>query len=211
MLFADRPKTRQLGRDVLADLDRGRDQHGAKAGAVIDHQLCARVMAEDRVLHPAAGGRDEEALPIPVEPVRAQMRAAVSADPGHDHVPRLSQKRRDLVRRCHTRHRSCQPPPAPRRPARRSASARMPVNEARTAASQAGATRSAHHCPAIPKSVPNSPEYASVVTPLCSVRENSSLTWGTGPRTSQKLTRSGRSKVTVSTVVAVSRPWCTGV
>jgi hypothetical protein len=42
--------------------------------------------------------------------------------------------------------------------ARRSASVRMPVKEERTAASQAAATRSAHHWAAIPKSVPSSPE-----------------------------------------------------
>lgn len=42
--------------------------------------------------------------------------------------------------------------------------------------------------------------------PSCSLSMNSSVTCGTGPRTSRKATRRGRSKVTVSTVVAVSRP-----
>jgi Resolvase, N terminal domain len=69
----------------------------------------------------------------------------------------------------------------------------------------------AHHCPAMTKSVPSSPEYASVVTPLCSVRANSSVTYGTGPRTSRKVIRAGRSNITVSRVTAVSRPRCTWV
>src|SRR5260370_24674265 len=95
--------------------------------------------------------------------------------------------------------------------ARCSASAWMLANEARTAASHAAATRSPHHCPAHPKSVPSSPEYSSRVEPVCSVRVNSSATCGTGPRTSWKATRRGRSKVIVSSVTAVSRaPW-TGV
>jgi hypothetical protein len=64
----------------------------------------------------------------------------------------------------------------------------------------------AHHCPAIPKSVPSSPEYSNAVTLWRSVSVNSSATCGTGPRTSRKQTRCGRSKVTVSSVVAVSRP-----
>jgi hypothetical protein len=42
--------------------------------------------------------------------------------------------------------------------ARRSASAWMLRNEDRTAASHAAATRPAHHCPTMPKSVPSSPE-----------------------------------------------------
>ena len=42
--------------------------------------------------------------------------------------------------------------------ARRSASVRMVLKEERTAASHAAATRSAHHWPAMPKSVPSSPE-----------------------------------------------------
>ena len=95
--------------------------------------------------------------------------------------------------------------------ARRSASALMLAKEARTAASQALATWPPHHCPAIPKSVPSSPEYAKSVMPRRSVSVNSSATCGTGPRTSRKQTRCGRSKVTVSSVVAVSRPPCTDV
>src|SRR5450755_3687648 len=78
---------------------------------------------------------------------------------------------------------------------RRSASAWMLVKEARTAASQAAATRSAHHWPATPKSVPSSPEYSSWVVPSSSVSVNSSVRYGTGPRTSRNAIRCGRSKV----------------
>lgn len=48
---------------------------------------CARgVPAEDRVLHPVPRGRDVEPLAVPVEPVRAQLRAPVPADPGDDGI-----------------------------------------------------------------------------------------------------------------------------
>src|ERR1022692_4623701 len=46
---------------------------------------------------------------------------------------------------------------------------------------------------------------------LAMLSANSSATSGTGPRTSWKATRCGQPKVAVSSVVAVSRPPCTGV
>ena len=74
-----------------------------------------------------------------------------------------------------------------------------------------GGDAAGHHWPAAAKSVPSSPEYSSLVVPSCPVRVNSSVMCGTGPRTSRKAIRFGRSNVTVSSVAAVSLPWCTGV
>ena len=103
MLLPDGPEAGQLGGDVLADLDRGRDQHRAEAGGVVDEQLGPRVPPEDRVLHPASRGRDIEALAVPVEPVGAQVRAPVAADPGHHDVTRFGEERFELLGRCHAR------------------------------------------------------------------------------------------------------------
>ena len=101
VLFPDSAKAGQFGDDILADLDGGRDQHGTKAGRVIDEQLSSRVTAEDRVLHAVARGRDVEPLAVSGEPVGAQVRAPVAADPGDDDVTRLGQERLDLVGGCH--------------------------------------------------------------------------------------------------------------
>src|SRR5260370_24475300 len=98
VLLPDGAEAGQLSGDVLADLDGGRDQHGAEAGGIVNKQLRPRVPAEDHVLHPAAGGRDVETLAVPVEKVGAQMRAAVAADPGDDDVTRLGEERLNLVR-----------------------------------------------------------------------------------------------------------------
>jgi hypothetical protein len=57
-----------------------------------------------------------------------------------------------------------------------------------------------------PKPVPSSPEYSSLVVPSCSLSANSPVMQGTGPRTSRKPILCGRSKVTVSSVAAVSLP-----
>src|SRR5262249_488871 len=66
-------------------------------------------------------------------------------------------------------------------PARRSASALMLAKEARTAASQALATWPPHHCPAIPQSVPSSPEDAKTLTPWRRVSVDSPRNIGHGP------------------------------
>jgi hypothetical protein len=101
VLFPDSAKAGQFGGDIFADLGGGRDQHGTEAGRVIDEQLSSRVPAEDRVLHAVACGRDVEALAVPKEPVGAQVRAPVVADPGDDDVTRLGQERLDLVGGCY--------------------------------------------------------------------------------------------------------------
>src|ERR1700734_3484621 len=101
VLFPDSAKAGQLGGDILADLDGSREQHGTKAGRVVDEQLGSRVPAEDRVLDAVSRGRDVEALAVPGEPVGAQVRAPVAADPGADDVTRLGQERLDLVGGCH--------------------------------------------------------------------------------------------------------------
>jgi hypothetical protein len=82
----------QFGGEVLADLRRAPDQHGAKAGAIVHQQLCPAATAEDRVFCPLPRGRYVETLAIPVEPFGAQLRAAVAADPGDDDVARLSEE-----------------------------------------------------------------------------------------------------------------------
>ena len=97
VLFPDSTEAGQLRAGILADLDGGGDQHGTEAGGIVDKQLRPRVPAEDRVLHPVSRCRDVEALAVPVEPIGAQMRAPVAADPGDDDVTRLSEKRLDLV------------------------------------------------------------------------------------------------------------------
>jgi len=97
VLFPDGTKAGQLGGDILADLDGGRDQHGAEAGGIVNEQLRTRVPPEDRVLHPASRGRDEKALAVPVEPVGAQVRAPVAANPSDHDVTRFGEERIDLV------------------------------------------------------------------------------------------------------------------
>jgi hypothetical protein len=72
----------------------------ARAEAARDG-LGGRVTAEDRVFHPASCRRDIEPLAVPVESVRAQVRAPVTADPSHDDITPLSQERLDLLHRCH--------------------------------------------------------------------------------------------------------------
>src|SRR5690348_2862370 len=101
VLFPDRAKAGQLGGDVLAYLHGRRDQDRAEPGGVIDQQLCPWVPPEDRVLDPAARRGHVEPLAVPVEPVGAQMGAAVAADPGDDGVTPLRQERFDLARGCH--------------------------------------------------------------------------------------------------------------
>jgi len=97
VLFPDSTEAGQLRGQILADLHGGRDQHGAETGWIVDKQLRPRVPAEDGVLHPVSRGRDVEALAVPVEPVGAQVRAPVAADPGDDDVTRFSQERLDLL------------------------------------------------------------------------------------------------------------------
>ena len=97
VLFSDGAKAGQFRGDILADLNGGRDQHRAEPGGIINQQLRPRVAAEDRVLHSPSRRRDVEALAVPVEPVRAQVRAPVPADPGDDDVMPLSQERLDLL------------------------------------------------------------------------------------------------------------------
>ena len=89
------------GGDVFAYLHGRGDQHRAEAGGIIDQQLRPRVPPEDRVLHPAARRGHIEPLAVPAEPVRAQMRAPIAADPSDNGVTPLSQERPDLVGRCH--------------------------------------------------------------------------------------------------------------
>src|SRR6202042_1972846 len=101
VLLPDRTEAGQLGGEVLADLDSARNQPRAKTGGIVDQQLRPRVPAEDGVLHPVSRGGDVEALAIPVEPVGAQVRAPVAADPGDDNVTWFSEERLDLVGRCH--------------------------------------------------------------------------------------------------------------
>ena len=101
VLFPDGAKAGQLRGDVLSDLHGGRDQDGAEPGAVVNEQLRPRVTAEDRVLNPVSGGRDVEPLAVPVEPVGAQVRAPVAADPGDDDVTWFGEERLDLVGGCH--------------------------------------------------------------------------------------------------------------
>src|SRR5712672_2990787 len=97
VLFPDSTEAWQLRGEILADRHGGRDQHGAETGGIVDQQLRPRVPAEDGVLHPVPRGRDVEALAIPVEPVGAQVRAPVAADPGDDDVTRLREERLDLA------------------------------------------------------------------------------------------------------------------
>src|SRR5690349_5909837 len=101
VLFPDRAKAGQLSGDVLAYLHGRGDQDRAKAGGIIHQQLCPRVPPKDRVLHPAARRGHIEPLAVPAEPVRAQMRAPIAADPSDNGVTPLSQERPDLVGRCH--------------------------------------------------------------------------------------------------------------
>src|SRR5215471_1528155 len=42
-IFPDRTEAGQLSGDILADLDGGRDQHGAEAGGIVNQQLRPRV------------------------------------------------------------------------------------------------------------------------------------------------------------------------
>src|SRR5204863_441498 len=81
---------------------------------------------------------------------------------------------------------------------------------AATACSHGRATTVPHNLPTSQRSVPSSPLYSTSVSPCASRSSNVSSTCGTGPRSSRKATRSGRSKRTVSTVVAV-KPVPTGV
>lgn len=97
VLFPDSAEAGQLRGDILADLNGGRDQHGAEPGGIVNEQLCPRVPAEDRVLHAASCGRDVEPLAVPEEPVGTQVRAPVPADPGDDDITRFSQERLDLL------------------------------------------------------------------------------------------------------------------
>src|ERR1035441_5372443 len=101
VLFPDSAEAGQLGGEILADLCGGREHNGKDADRIIDEQLGSRVPAEDRVLHAVSCSRDVEALAIPREPVGAQVRTPVAADPGNDDVTRLSQERLDLVGGCH--------------------------------------------------------------------------------------------------------------
>ncbi len=101
VLFPDNPEVGQLSGDILADLGGCLDYHGTETDRIINKQLCSRVPVEDRVLHPVARSRDVETLPVPREPVGAQVRAPVAADPGDDDVTRLSQERLDLLGGCH--------------------------------------------------------------------------------------------------------------
>src|ERR1700733_9511897 len=97
VLFPDSTEARQFRDQILADLDGGRDQHGAEVNRTVDEQLPPRVPAEDRVFRAVAGCRNIEALPVPVEPVGTQLRAPVATDPGDDDVPRLSQEGLDVA------------------------------------------------------------------------------------------------------------------
>src|SRR3954452_729907 len=90
--------------------------------------------------------------------------------------------------------------------ARRSASVVTLLIERRTARSHSRATRPPHQLPAAQKSVPSSPCQVNSVTASVSARANDSDTCGTGPRTTRKWMRSGRSKRTGSTVVTRRRP-----
>ena len=103
VLLPDSPEPGQLRGDILPDLHGGRDQHGAEPGGIVNEQLRSRVPAEDRVFHPASCRGHVEPLAVPAEPVGTQVRAPVTADPSDDDVTRLSQKRLDLLCRCHPR------------------------------------------------------------------------------------------------------------
>src|ERR1700722_8350388 len=92
VLLPNGTEARQFRLEILADLDGSRNQHRAETRGIVDKQLRARVTAEDSVLHPAPRGRDIEPLTVPVEPVRAQMRAPVEADPSNDDIARLGQE-----------------------------------------------------------------------------------------------------------------------
>jgi hypothetical protein len=92
VLLADGAEAAEVGLDVLEDLDRAGERHVAVAGRVVDHELDPRVAAEDPVLHPGAGGGDVEAHAVPEEPVRGDVRAAVLADAGDDHIAGFGQE-----------------------------------------------------------------------------------------------------------------------
>ena len=98
MLLPDGTESGQFSGDILPDLGSGRQEHGAEAGGIINKQLRPGLSPEDRVLHPGPRRRHIKALTVPVEPVGAQMRAPVAANPGDDDVARLSEERFDLVR-----------------------------------------------------------------------------------------------------------------
>src|ERR1700675_3712077 len=97
VLFPDSAEARQFRGDIVPDLDGGRDQYGAETGGIVNKQLRPRVAAEDRVFHAVPRRGDIEALAVPVEPVGAQVRAPVPADPGDDDVTPLGQERLDLL------------------------------------------------------------------------------------------------------------------
>ena len=97
VLFPDRPESGQFSGDIFPDLGSGRHEHGSEAGGIVNKQLRPGLPPEDRILHPAPRCRHIKALTVPVEPVGAQMRAPVAADPGDDDITRLSEERLDLV------------------------------------------------------------------------------------------------------------------
>ena len=97
VLFPDGAEAGQLRGDILADLHGGRDRYGTEPGGIVNEQLGPRVPAEDRVLHPASRRGDVEPLAVPVEPVRAQVRAPIAAAAGDNDITPLSQERADLL------------------------------------------------------------------------------------------------------------------
>jgi antitoxin MazE6 len=81
----------------------------------------------------------------------------------------------------------------------------MPRKEDRTAASHAAATRPAHHWPATPKPVPNSPEYSSLVPPSCPVSTNCPVMCGTGS-VALKVSAEGNTRLYKAVKTAISLP-----